>query len=277
MTVFIIAQIFGIFGMTMNVVSYQSIKQKNIILLQLFGSLFFTVNMFLLNAEMGGLLNLIGFVRAVVYSNKDKIKNIGSCNAIFIFLYVLLDINIALKVIIPFLVLSVFLLFFDKDKYNIESFSFVMFSLIFIGTVFSYLVLIRDIDINLFICMFLITILTDTFAYIGGKMFGKHKLIPKVSPNKTIEGSIIGSVFGTIIPSIFYLFMVDPGKNFIVILLVVFVLSILGQIGDLFFSSIKRYYGIKDYSNIMPGHGGVLDRLDSIIFVTIGYILIMSL
>ncbi len=89
MTVFIIAQIFGIFGMTMNVVSYQSIKQKNIILLQLFGSLFFTVNMFLLNAEMGGLLNLIGFVRAVVYSNKDKIKNIGSCNAIFIFLYVL--------------------------------------------------------------------------------------------------------------------------------------------------------------------------------------------
>ena len=56
-----------------------------------------------------------------------------------------------------------------------------------------------------------------------------------------------------------------------------FVLSILGQIGDLFFSSIKRYYGIKDYSNIMPGHGGVLDRLDSIIFVTIGYILIMSL
>ena len=74
-----------------------------------------------------------------------------------------------------------------------------------------------------------------------------------------------------------HLFMVDPGKNFIVILLVVFVLSILGQIGDLFFSSIKRYYGIKDYSNIMPGHGGVLDRLDSIIFVTIGYMLIMSL
>lgn len=219
---------------------------------------------------------LFEILRASSVNNKypEVIKYISY---VFIFLYVLLDINIALKVTIPFLVLSVFLLFFDKDKYNIESFSFVMFSMIFIGTVFSYLVSIRNIDINLFVCMFLITILTDTFAYIGGKMFGKHKLIPKVSPNKTIEGSIIGSVFGTIIPSVFYLFMVDPGKNFIVILLVVFALSILGQIGDLFFSSIKRYYGIKDYSNIMPGHGGVLDRLDSIIFVTIGYMLIMSL
>lgn len=219
---------------------------------------------------------LFEILRASSVNNKypEIIKYISY---VFIFLYVLLDINIVLKVTIPFLILSIFLLFFDKDKYNIESFSFIIFSIIFIGTVFSYLVSIRNTDVNLFVCMFLITILTDTFAYIGGKMFGKHKLIPKVSPNKTIEGSVIGSLFGTIIPSIFYLFMVDPGKNFIVILLVIFILSVLGQIGDLFFSSIKRYYGIKDYSNIMPGHGGVLDRLDSIIFVTIGYMLIMSL
>ena len=80
-----------------------------------------------------------------------KVSLVFLSTYVFIFLYVLLDINIALKVIIPFLVLSVFLLFFDKDKYNIESFSFVMFSLIFIGTVFSYLVSIRNIDINLFI------------------------------------------------------------------------------------------------------------------------------
>lgn len=219
---------------------------------------------------------LFEILRASSKNNKypEVIKYISY---ILIFLYVLLDLNITLKVTISFIILSIFLLFYNKDKYNIESFIFIIFSLIFIGTVFSCLINIRNIDINLFVCMFLITILTDTFAYLGGKMFGKHKLIPKVSPNKTIEGSIIGSVFGTIIPSIFYLFMVDPGQNFILIILIVFILSILGQIGDLFFSSIKRYYGIKDYSNIMPGHGGVLDRLDSIIFVVIGYMLIMSI
>lgn len=196
---------------------------------------------------------------------------------ILMFLFVLLDINIILKLTSTFLILSIFLIFYNKDKYNVESFSFIMFNMVFIGCVFSYLVSIRKLDINLFICMFLITILTDSFAYIGGKLFGKHKLIPKVSPNKTIEGSVMGSVFGTVIPSIYYIYMVDPGENIFIVVLTILFLSILGQIGDLFFSSIKRYYGIKDYSNIMPGHGGVLDRLDSIIFVLIGYALIISL
>lgn len=85
----VIIQAFGILGMVMNVVSYQAKKQKNIILIQMFGSLLFVINMFLLNAIMGGLLNLIGVVRAIVYYNKHKVKNIKMCNAIFIFLYIL--------------------------------------------------------------------------------------------------------------------------------------------------------------------------------------------
>lgn len=85
----IIIQAFGIMGMIMNVVSYQAKKQKNIILIQLLGSLFFVINMFLLDAYMGGLLNLIGVIRAIVYYNKNKVKNIKLCNGIFIFLYIL--------------------------------------------------------------------------------------------------------------------------------------------------------------------------------------------
>ena len=123
----------------------------------------------------------------------------------------------------------------------------------------------------------MITILTDTFAYIGGRLFGKHKLIESVSPNKTIEGSVIGSFIGTILPTAFYVFMINPGESIVIAFIITLILSIIGQLGDLVFSSIKRYYDIKDYSNIMPGHGGILDRLDSIIFVIMGYIVILSI
>lgn len=236
---------------------------------------------------IGGLTLKIAFAGLSVIALYEILKassknlkypfNIKILSYIFIFLFVLLDINIILKITVIFLVLSLFLLFYDKGKYNIESFVFIIFSILFIGCVFSYLVSIRNKDINLFICLFLITILTDTFAFVGGKLFGKHKLIPKISPNKTIEGSIIGSLIGTIIPSIYYIYMVDPGEDIMIVVLTILFISILGQIGDLFFSAIKRYYGIKDYSNIMPGHGGVLDRLDSIVFAVIGYMLIINL
>lgn len=111
----------------------------------------------------------------------------------------------------------------------------------------------------------------------GGKLFGKHKLIEKVSPKKTIEGSIIGSAFGTIIPSIYYIYMVDPGANILTVIFMTLILSIIGQLGDLVFSSIKRYFNIKDFSNIMPGHGGILDRIDSITMVVLAYQIIINI
>lgn len=195
---------------------------------------------------------------------------------VLIFLFVMLDVSTIVKVLGVFLILSIPMIFSDKEKYNIESFMYLFSSIVILGLVFSYFVMIRITDINVFIFLFLITILTDTFAYIGGKTFGKHKLIPSVSPNKTIEGTVIGTFAGTIVPSIFYLYMVDPGSSLGFIIFMVLILSILGQLGDLFFSSIKRYYKIKDFSNIMPGHGGILDRLDSIIFALIGYIVLIN-
>ncbi len=112
--------------------------------------------------------------------------------------------------------------------------------------------------------IFIIAIATDTFAYFAGSMFGKHKLIPKISPKKTIEGSIGGILGSTLICVLFGKIMnLDLG-------LMIFIGSlgsIIAQIGDLFASAIKRYVGIKDYGTLIPGHGGILDRFDSIILV----------
>ena len=110
-----------------------------------------------------------------------------------------------------------------------------------------------------------------------GKLFGKHKLAPNISPNKTIEGSLGGSLVGTIVASIFYILVIQDYASVLSIIGLTFCLTIIGQLGDLIKSSIKRYENIKDFSNLIPGHGGILDRLDSIIFVMMTYILIMGL
>lgn len=112
--------------------------------------------------------------------------------------------------------------------------------------------------------IFVISFATDTFAYFSGKLFGKNKLIPKVSPNKTIEGSIGGIIGSTVCCVIFgYIFKIDIVKLGII----GFFGSIIAQFGDLFASSIKRYVGIKDYGKLIPGHGGIMDRFDSVILV----------
>lgn len=110
---------------------------------------------------------------------------------------------------------------------------------------------------------------TDTFAYWVGSRFGKHKLTP-ISPKKSIEGSI-GGVVGTVILSLIYTYFInkfgDLDISYLAITGIVILLSILGQIGDLAASSIKRYIGIKDFGKLIPGHGGMLDRIDSILFI----------
>ena len=110
---------------------------------------------------------------------------------------------------------------------------------------------------------------TDTFAYFIGSKFGKHKLTP-ISPKKSIEGSI-GGIIGAIVLSLIYTLCLnqfaDLEISYLAILGITALLSILSQIGDLAASSIKRYVKIKDFGDIIPGHGGMLDRIDSIIFI----------
>ena len=162
----------------------------------------------------------------------------------------------------------------NLKKYNYKDCLWLMTIVLMIGILFNNLINLRNMGVYIFVYIFLISTMTDTFALLCGKYFGKHKLSPNISPNKTIEGSLGGSILGTIISVVFYLFFVDKYVNMMLLIIVTFALTIIGQIGDLFFSSIKRHYGIKDFSNLIPGHGGILDRLDSVLFVTYGYLIL---
>lgn len=169
------------------------------------------------------------------------------------------------------------IIFINKNEYNYSNAVSLFGITIFIGIIFYVLSSVRMATLEEFIYLILITILTDTFAYIGGKLLGRHKLIPQVSPNKTVEGSIIGSMVGTLVPCFVYLFFVNPDINIAFLIFMTFVISIFGQLGDLLFSSIKRYYKIKDFSNIIPGHGGILDRFDSVLIAAVAYTVIKLL
>jgi phosphatidate cytidylyltransferase len=113
--------------------------------------------------------------------------------------------------------------------------------------------------------VYIIAFGSDTFAYFSGKLFGKHKLYPKVSPNKTIEGAI-GGVIGSTILSLIYFNYLSINKYFYIIIFSVSA-SVFSMAGDLMASKIKREYGVKDFGNLLPGHGGIMDRFDSVLFV----------
>jgi len=171
-------------------------------------------------------------------------------------------------------ILSLLLLSLAYHKYGFgskEAFK-LGFLVIFIGLVTNFYVNIFHMNKWLFLWLVIIAIATDVFAYLGGMLIGKHKFT-KISPNKTIEGCVVGTLFGTAIGCFYYmkLFVVN---NVILIIGVTLLLSIIGQLGDLFFSLIKRDNDIKDFSNTIPGHGGICDRIDSLTFIIILFVVL---
>jgi len=117
---------------------------------------------------------------------------------------------------------------------------------------------------------FVIAFSSDTFAYFAGRAFGRHKLAPVISPNKTVEG-LFGGILGAVLGVAAYCLVMDKVLHLQVHYLYVPVYGILGSLGavfgDLSFSAVKRQTGIKDYGNLIPGHGGILDRFDSMVVV----------
>lgn len=153
-----------------------------------------------------------------------------------------------------------------KENHNPLNPAIVLFGLIYITIPFSILSGINEYsELNLVIYIFVLIWTCDSSAYFGGKAFGKNKL-SQISPNKTWEGSASGFLMTVIVSlAIHYIF---PDKlNFSDALITGIIIGIFSQFGDLFESMIKRYCGVKDSSEIIPGHGGILDRFDSVIFV----------
>lgn len=176
-------------------------------------------------------------------------------------------------VIMPLLLLLIPSVFYSEKEYSLTDAFYLLSFIYLIGISFNLMISIRNISLYLLIYLISITVFTDTFAYSIGSLIGKHKMSPKISPNKSWEGFISGVLGGSIVALIVYHNLVSH-IDYKVIIITIF-LTVIGQLGDLVFSKIKRENDIKDFSNIMPGHGGVLDRLDSFIFVVLTYVLIV--
>jgi len=181
------------------------------------------------------------------------------------------------KLSILILVLSIPIIYYQvKGKYSVEDAFKLLGFVLLIGLGLNYFIMVRDMSLKYFLYMILIPIMTDTFAYISGVMIGKHK-VTKLSPKKSWEGYIIGSLMGTFIMTVYYTTFINAQESLLTVIIITFILTIASHTGDLFFSAIKRHYNIKDFANLIPGHGGVLDRIDSLLFVAITFILFLNI
>ena len=166
---------------------------------------------------------------------------------------------------------------FSKGKIPFSKIAEIFTSVTYVVVSFTALSIIRYFDRSLvgmfqLGLVFIVAWICDVFAYLVGSLFGKHKLIPEISPKKTIEGSIGGIVFAAL-AYLLYGFIVDKvvgniEVNYLFLGIFGTVLSVVSQIGDLIASLIKREYGVKDYGRLFPGHGGVMDRFDSVLAVS---------
>ncbi|MCF0142353.1 MAG: phosphatidate cytidylyltransferase [Parasporobacterium sp.] len=164
---------------------------------------------------------------------------------------------------------------FTFPKYSLQQVFGSFFGIFYVGVCLSFMYLLRIHPPSGAYIVWLVIFsssVCDIFAYLTGMLFGKHKLVPKLSPKKSIEGAI-GGILGSVILSFVYGLIVQPyvediRPTALIFPIICFFGAIVSQIGDLAASAIKRNTGIKDYGTIIPGHGGILDRFDSIIIVS---------
>ena len=156
----------------------------------------------------------------------------------------------------------------SKNRFSFDDAGVLLLGGLYAGLGFRFMMLARAESLWMMLYALLIVWVTDSGAYLIGRKIGKNKLAPHISPNKTWEGSIGGSLSAVVIVGA-YLYFVQAAfpYSFSTMLLWTLVFSVGGQLGDLIESAFKRHYGVKDSGKILPGHGGILDRFDSLLFV----------
>ena len=189
---------------------------------------------------------------------------------------------IYLIILIFYIVLQLLIMLLNFETTRFEHVAIALFASLIVPFGFSSIIYLRDVytiypsmftkrdGIFLIVMALLCAWITDSGAYFVGRKFGKHKLCPKISPHKTVEGAV-GGVVACVIVNMIVLFAfrktVVLHFSYLTVLPLSIVLSLLSMCGDLSASTIKRNYGVKDFGNIMPGHGGIMDRCDSLLFV----------
>lgn len=153
-----------------------------------------------------------------------------------------------------------------KNRFTFEDAAFSFMGVLYIGIGFFYFIETRMDGIQYVIYALLVIWTTDSGAYFIGKKFGKKKLWPDISPNKTIEG-FVGGIVTAIIFAVIFQWIYPITSSYTMLIIVTTLASVFGQMGDLVESALKRHFNVKDSGNILPGHGGVLDRFDSLLFV----------
>lgn len=181
-------------------------------------------------------------------------------------------IELTKNLIIPVTILILFLhVIFSNMKINFKDIAYTLFGILYVALFIMFLALIRGMENGkvLIWYVFFSAWATDVFAYFVGKYLGKHKF-SEISPKKTIEGCI-GGIVGAVIVTLIYTYCINKFLNaeysYLYVAFITALLSIISQIGDFAASTIKRYVNIKDYSELIPGHGGMLDRIDSLLFI----------
>lgn len=184
--------------------------------------------------------------------------------------------TIALPVLMLAMLYFLAVMVFSKNAISIEDICISGFMASYISAAFASILFLRDSTggAYTYLLIFIGAWITDIFAYFIGVLFGKHKLIPEISPKKTVEGSIGGTLFcGAAF--VLYGVLIDrfveeaSTMNLFVLFAYGLVVAVVSQVGDLCMSAIKRRYGVKDFGKLFPGHGGMLDRFDSIIAVAV--------
>lgn len=161
---------------------------------------------------------------------------------------------------------------FNHETCDFSSVCELFFQTAYVAVLFAHIILVRKLPFGKYIIwiIFITAWLSDTMAFAVGKRFGRNKLMPQISPKKTVEGAcggLLGSVLFNVIFGLICAYGFKVNVSFLPLIILAVVAGVISQLGDLAASCIKREHNIKDYSNLLPGHGGILDRFDSVMFV----------